>query len=76
MSLNAIYFIQQENGRSQMMRVDDNTYNYDKSTINILSRKIFLYYSKSLVQEMKIKKWACTAGIQAFDVNHMSLDTK
>lgn len=47
MSLNAISFIQQENGRSQMMRVDDNTHNYDKSTINVVSGKIFYIIARA-----------------------------
>lgn len=72
MSLNAISFILQENGRFQMMRVDANTHNYDKSTINVVSSKIF-YITAELGTEIKMKKWACTAGIRAFDVNHKLL---
>lgn len=57
-----------------MMRVDDNNHNYDKSTIKVLSKKIFCITSE-LGTEMERKKCSCYTYVQAFEANHVS-DTK
>lgn len=56
-----------------MMRVYDNHHNYDKSTINVFSRKIFYITSRVWYKKYKKKKCSHAAGIQAFEAYHMSL---